>query len=411
MKKFEIPLFYNSNIIDKIRRIRELQDPRKKDLSPSLIKIDDIHIYIGRHFGFCYGVKNAIEICYQTIEKHPNKRIFLLSQMIHNQAVNEDLLENGVSFIMDTHGNQLISWEKINKDDIVIIPAFGTSLKILKILKEKNINTEIFDTTCPFVEKVWNRLEQISRKGFTVVIYGTAQHEETRSTFSRAKKYGASIIVENIKEVKLLCNFISGKENEANIKKIFKNKCSKNFNFKKDLEKVGVVNQTTMLASDTKHIINLFTETLALKYGDDNTKNHIANTRDTLCYATNENQESTLRLLQEDVDLAIIVGGYNSSNTTHLVELTSEKTQNTYFINSAKKILSNNSIKHFNIICKKEIITKHFLPKKECKILLTSGASCPDILLENIIIKLAEINNIKIDPKAIVKDFEMRYQQ
>ena len=411
MKKFHIPLFYNSNIIDKIRRIRELQDPRKKDLSPSLIKIGRIHIYIGRHFGFCYGVKNAIEICYQTIEKYPNKRIFLLSQMIHNQAVNEDLVENGVSFIMDTHGNQLINWDNIHKDDIVIIPAFGTSLEILEILKDKDINTEKFDTTCPFVEKVWNRLEHISEKGFTVVIYGTAQHEETRSTFSRAKKYGPSIIVENIKEVQILCDFISGKESEVNIKKIFQNKCSENFNFKKDLEKLGVVNQTTMLASDTKHIIDLFTNTFMLKYGEDNIKNHIANTRDTLCYATNENQESTLRLLQEEVDLAIIVGGYNSSNTTHLVELTSETKKNTYFINSAQKILPNNSIKHFDIVLKKEIITKHFLPNKKCKILLTSGASCPDILLENIIIKLAKINNIIIDPKVIVEDFAMRYQQ
>jgi len=411
MKKFQIPLFYNSNIIDKIRRIRELQDPRKKDLSPSLIKIDGLHIYIGRHFGFCYGVKNAIEICYQTIQKYPNKRIFLLSQMIHNQAVNEDLLENGVSFIMDTHGNQLISWNNINKDDIVIIPAFGTSLEILEILKEKNINTEKFDTTCPFVEKVWNRLEQISRKGFTVVIYGTAQHEETRSTFSRAKKHGPSIIVENIKEVQALCNFMSGKESELNMKKIFKNKCSENFNFKKNLEKLGVVNQTTMLASDTKHIIDLFTDTLVLKHGEHNIQNYIANTRDTLCYATNENQESTLRLLQEEVDLAIIVGGYNSSNTTHLVELTSETTKNTYFINSAKKISQNNRIKHFDIVLKQEIITKQFLPKKKCKILLTSGASCPDILLENIILKLAAINNITIDQKEIVKDFEIRYQQ
>ena len=135
MKKFQIPLFYNSNIIDQIRRIRELQDPRKKDLSPSLIKIDRIHIYIGRHFGFCYGVKNAIEICYQTIEKYPNKRIFLLSQMIHNQAVNEDLLENGVSFIMDTHGNQLINWDNINKEDIVILNPL---LKIDSFKKRRN---------------------------------------------------------------------------------------------------------------------------------------------------------------------------------------------------------------------------------------------------------------------------------
>ncbi len=410
MKKFEIPLFYNSSIIESVRKIREQQDPRKKDLSPSLIKIGGISIYIGRHFGFCYGVKNAIEICYQTIEKYPNKRIFLLSQMIHNQAVNEDLIQNGISFIMDTNGNQLIDWHNINKDDIIIIPAFGTSLEILQILKKKNINTEKFDTTCPFVEKVWNRLQQISTRGFTVIIYGTAKHEETRSTFSRAKKHGPSIIVENIKEVQLLCDFILGKKNEVEIKNIFQNKYSNNFNFKKDLQKVGVVNQTTMLASDTKQIIDLFTNALTLVYGERNIKNHIANTRDTLCYATNENQESTLRLLKEDVDLAIIVGGYNSSNTTHLVELTSEKTKNTFFINSADKILTNNTIKHFDIILKKEIITKNFLPLKKCKILLTSGASCPDIILEEIMMKLTKINKVKINEKEIIKAFEMQYK-
>ena len=366
-------------------------------------------IYLGRHFGFCYGVKNAIEICYQALNKYPNKKIYLLSQMIHNQVVNQDLLENGISFIMDTNGEQLIDWKNITKNDIVIIPAFGTSLEVLEILKTKEICTEEFNTTCPFVSKVWNRLEQIAKRGYTIVIYGTANHEETRSTFSRAKKHGSSIIVENINDAQLLCNFIKGEVNKEEIQKHFYLKYSNNFNISQDLKKLGVVNQTTMLASDTQEIINLFTNTFQTIHKTNDTSQYVANTRDTLCYATHENQESTLNLLKYNTDLAIVVGGYNSSNTTHLVELSSQTTK-TYFINSSDKIKLNNSICHFDIKTKKEITTYDFMPENKCKIILTSGASCPDIILENILLKLAELKKEIISQKDIISNFSKKYE-
>ena len=409
MKKFNVPLYYQSNIIEEIRKIREDYDPRKKDLSPSIIHIGELEFYIGRHFGFCYGVKNAIEICYQLIKQYPKNKIYLLSQMIHNQIVNQDLQDNGVSFIMDTMGTQLIPWEKINKNDIVIIPAFGTSLETLKILQEKKINTEKFNTTCPFVSKVWNRLGQISKQGYTVVIYGTANHEETRSTFSRASQYGPTIIVENTAEAHLLCDFIKHEKNLSKIDEVFQKKWSKNFNTNTDLIKLGVVNQTTMLASETEKIINLFSDAFKTKHKTDDISDYIANTRDTLCYATHENQESTINLLNNNVDFTIIAGGYNSSNTTHLVELASKKTT-TFFINSADKISMNNSITHFDIITKKEVTTDHFLPKKKCKIILTSGASCPDIILENIMLKIAEINKEPIIEKEIITRFKQDHE-
>ena len=408
MKKFNIPLFYKSNIIEEIRKIREKYDPRKKDKAPSVINLEKMDIYIGRHFGFCFGVKNAIEICYQAIEQYPNKQIYLLSQMIHNQVVNEDLMENGILFIMDTNGNQLIEWSEIKKNDIVIIPAFGTSLEVLKILKEKKINTQQFNTTCPFVSKVWNRSEQLAKKGYTIIIHGKANHEETRSTFSRSKKYGPTIIVETIQDVVLLCDLMENKNNKNYFYAKFQHKYSENFNPEVDLMKIGVVNQTTMLASETKEIIDLFTTRLKKIHGPENITNHIANTRDTLCYATNENQESTLELLKHDVDIAIIVGGYNSSNTTHLAELTSKKIK-TFFINSEYKIELNNNIIHFDIETKKEVKTSGFLPNKKCKIILTSGASCPDIILENIMIKLAKIQNQTIQKNTILREFEMKY--
>ena len=408
MKKFNIPLFYKSNIIEEIRKIREKYDPRKKDKSPSIIKLKQMDLYIGRHFGFCFGVKNAIEICYEAIQKYPNKQIYLLSQMIHNQVVNADLIENGILFIMDTQGNQLIEWSEIQKNDIVIIPAFGASLEVLKILKNKKINTKQFNTTCPFVSKVWNRSEQLAKKGYTIIIHGKANHEETRSTFSRSKKYGPTIIVETTDDVIFLCDFIANKQNKDHFYQRFQHKYSKYFNPEIDLMKIGVVNQTTMLASETKDIIDLFTDRLKKIYGHENINNHIANTRDTLCYATNENQESTLELLKNDVDIAIIVGGYNSSNTTHLAELASKKIK-TFFINSENKIELNNNITHFDIKTKKEVKTIGFLPNKKCKIILTSGASCPDIILEKIMMKLATIQNETIQKNNILREFELKY--
>ena len=408
MKKFDVPLYYKSNIIERIRKIREKYDPRKKDISPSIIHIGDIEFYIGRHLGFCYGVKNAIEICYQTIEKYPNKKIYLLSQMIHNQIVNNDLQEQGISFIMDTAGNQLIPWNNINKNDIVIIPAFGTSLEVLHILQEKQISTEKFNTTCPFVSKVWNRSKKIANQGYTIIIHGTANHEETRSTFSRAKQDAPTIIVENLKDVNFLCDFMRGKKTIAEVYQKFKNKHSLNFNMKHDLKRIGVVNQTTMLASETKNIIDQFEKTLQSIHSTADITKYLANTRDTLCYATNENQDSTLQLMQQNADLAIIAGGYNSSNTTHLVELTSKKVK-TFFIDSDKKISLNNSINHFNIKTKREVKTDNLLPSKKCKIILTSGASCPDIVLENIMKKIVKIKNIEINEEMIIKNFELKY--
>jgi len=408
MKKFNVPLYYHSNIIREIREIREKYDPKKKDISPSIINIGDIDFYIGRHFGFCYGVKNAIEICYQAIKKYPKKKIYLLSQMIHNQMINNDLNENGILFIMDTEGNQLIPWNNIEKNDIVIIPAFGTSLEVLEILKKKQINTEKFNTTCPFVSKVWNRSKQIAAEGYTIIVYGRSKHEETRSTFSRAKKYGPAIIVENIKDVNFLCEFMLGKKTILETYEQFQNKYSKGFNMKHHLSKVGVVNQTTMLASDTKNIIDLFSTTLQSIHKTADISSYLANTRDTLCYATNENQESTLQLLKHNVDLSIVAGGYNSSNTTHLVELISKKTK-TFFINSENKISLKNTITHFNIKTKKEIQTDNFLPHKKCKIILTSGASCPDLVLENIIKKIMQIKKENINEKNIIDNFELRY--
>lgn len=388
MKKFDIPQFYKSPVISLIKEKRKNDDRLKKDTSPTKLNFGNVEIILARHFGFCYGVENAIEISYKTIEENPGKRIFLLSEMIHNPGVNEDLLSRGVRFIMDTSGEQLIDWNELTNEDIILIPAFGTTIEIENKLKEIGIDTQRFNTTCPFVEKVWNRSNQLGDKNYTVIIHGKNYHEETRATFSHAITNSNSVIVRDMKETKILADIILGKIEPENFYSYFDGKYNEGFNINLHLNKIGVVNQTTMLASETQEIADYLRNTMIQKFGIENIKEHFADTRDTLCYATNDNQDATLTLLNNEADLAIVVGGYNSSNTTHLVELL-EKKFPVYFISSQEKIESKNSILHFDIHSKKEIKTENYLPQKEkVNIILTSGASCPDAVVEMIMYKL-----------------------
>lgn len=362
----------------------------KKDFTPTLLDFGPLQIYLARHFGFCYGVENAIEIAFRTIEENPGKRIFLLSEMIHNPQVNADLKERGVQFMQDTHGNQVISFDSLTKEDVVIIPAFGTTLAIEEKLESIGIPTQKYNTTCPFVEKVWNRSEQIARNKYTVVVHGKPSHEETRATFSHAASAAPTIIVKNMEEAIVLSEYMMGKKDKAGFYKSFAGRYSEGFDIDRDLQQIGVVNQTTMLASDTQAIADFLKEVMIKKYdlAENNTGGHFADTRDTLCYATNDNQSAVYGLLETEADLAIVVGGYNSSNTSHLVELCEQKIA-TYFISSEEKIISNTLIRHYNFHNKSEIVTEQFLPQKRpLKILMTSGASCPDALVEGVIAKI-----------------------
>lgn len=396
MKTFDIPIFYRSNIINKVKQFRKLNDPRKKDFSPTKLQFGPVNFLIARHFGFCYGVENAIEIAYKAIEENAGKRIFLLSEMIHNPEVNRNLIEHGIQFLMDTYGNQLIPFEELMPEDIVIIPAFGTTIEIEQLLIEKDIEVQKYNTTCPFVEKVWKRSYKLGADGYAVVIHGKARHEETRATFSHSSVSAPSVIVKDLEETKLLANFIKGEKPLTEFYKAFEGKYSENFEPAEHLNKLGVVNQTTMLATETQEIANYLKEVLIDKFGEENYKTHFADTRDTLCYATNDNQRATYALLEAEADLAIVVGGYNSSNTSHIVELCEEKLP-TYFINTADKILDEKTIKHFNLHTREETVTADFLiNKKPVNIILTCGASCPDALIENVMLKLLSyFNNIK----------------
>lgn len=366
----------------------------KKDFTPTLLDFGNLHIYLARHFGFCYGVENAIEIAFRTIDENPGKRIFLLSEMIHNPQVNADLQERGVQFLQDTHGKQLVPFESLTSDDVVLIPAFGTTLPIEEKLKQIGIPTEKYNTTCPFVEKVWSRSEQIAQKNYSIVVHGKPTHEETRATFSHASANTPTVIVNDMKEAIELGRYISGEKPAEQFYEEFKNRYSTNFDVTKHLQRIGVVNQTTMLASDTQAISDYLKQVMKQVYQlDESTiSERFADTRDTLCYATNDNQSAVYGMLETDADLAIVVGGYNSSNTSHLVELCEEKLP-TYFINNADKIISATKMLHFNFHTKQELTTENFLPSKSpVKILITSGASCPDAIVEDVIEKLLEVS-------------------
>ncbi len=390
MKSFQIPDLYKSTIIGGIKEKRRVQDKLKKDFTPTVLDYGSVKFLISRHFGFCYGVENAVEIAYRTIEENPDKRIFLLSEMIHNPDVNADLLSRGVSFIMDTSGKQLIPWVELTSDDVVIVPAFGTTIEIQQRLSEIGINAYQYDTTCPFVEKVWNRATAIGQKDYTIVVHGKPAHEETRATFSHAKENAATVVVKDMKQSIELAKYITGEKPAEQFYEEFSGQFSEGFDVTKDLQRIGVVNQTTMLASDTQGIADYLKQIMVQKHnieGNDVTA-YFADTRDTLCYATNDNQSATYGLLKEDADLVIVAGGYNSSNTSHLVELCEQKLP-TYFISSADKILTKNIISHFDLHSKTEKHTSDFLPQKEqVTIMLTCGASCPDAVVESILLKL-----------------------
>lgn len=406
MKSFDVPVNYRSPLISAIKKRRKDADRMKKDFSPTLLDFGTVKIYLARHFGFCYGVENAIDIAFKTIEENKGKRIFLLSEMIHNPQVNEDLTNSGVQFLQDTSGNQLIPFNALTPDDIVLTPAFGTTLEIEQKLKNIGISPEKYDATCPFVEKVWNRSEAIAQNSYTIVIHGKPNHEETRATFSHAADKAPSVVVKDMAQAKELAKYILNEKPAAQFYADFKSQHSPDFSIDDNLDRIGVVNQTTMLASDTQAIADYLREVMIKKWGEQNIKAHFADTRDTLCYATNDNQTAVTGLLTTPADLAIVVGGYNSSNTSHLVELCEEKLP-TYFINGSDKLLSKETILHYDFHTRMELVSKHFLPDTSPPvILITSGASCPDAVVEGVIDRLCSFFDGSRPIEQIMEEFK-----
>lgn len=406
MRSFDVPIFYKSPLISTIKEARRIRDPRKKDFTPTILDFGPVRFKLARHFGFCYGVEQAVEIAYKALDENPGKRVFLLSEMIHNPDVNRDLQERGAQFLRTTKGEQLISFDALTPEDVVIIPAFGTSVEIEADLKNRNIDTLSYDTTCPFVEKVWKRSAQLGKKEYTIVVHGKRYHEETRATFSHARQGAPVLVVLNMEEAEDLAKVIRGEEGSAFFFERFEGRYSEGFSPEEDLLRIGVVNQTTMLATETAAIATYLRQAMADRYGETDLSNHFADTSDTLCYATNENQTSAKALVDVGADLALVIGGYNSSNTSHLVELC-EDHMPTYFINNQSSIHSLSHIEHFDLHTKSIQQTKNWWPQKEtADVILTAGASCPDILLDEVARKILSWFPSARNEEDVLKEFE-----
>ena len=391
-RTFNIPRFYESPIISTVKASRRSIDTRKRDLSPSVLDFGPVRFKIARHFGFCYGVENAVEIAYRALEENPNKRIFLLSEIIHNPRVNENLRQNGVQFLSDTEGNPLLPFDVLVPEDVVIVPAFGTTLEVEKELNARGVTLSSYNTTCPFVEKVWKRSQEIGKQHYTVVVHGKRYHEETRATFSHAQAEAPVVVVRDLAEAEELAKVIRDEADADFFFEKFEDRYTEGFHPNTHLKRIGVVNQTTMLATETQAIADLLRQAIIARYGEENLTDHFADTKDTLCYATKENQDATLSLIAEGGDVAVVVGGYNSSNTSHLVELCEHKLP-TYFVRDAEELLSPKRIRHLSLETKQVQITDDWLPTEHLNgnpidIVLTAGASCPDILLDEVLRKI-----------------------
>jgi len=405
MRSFDIPEFYRSPIVSRVKARRKALDPRKQDFTPSELDFGKVRVRLARHFGFCFGVENAIEISYRAVDENPGKRIFLLSQMIHNPEVNADLQSRGVQFLHDTLGKELIPLSQLGPEDVVIVPAFGATVELENRLKTLGVDVQKYNTTCPFVEKVWKRSAQLGGDDFTVVIHGKPKHEETRATFSHAAETGHALVVKDAAEAEFLARWMEGpREDVAAFWDVFQSRTTEGFDPQQHLRRVGVVNQTTMLASDTQGIADRVKQAV-----DADPEGQFANTRDTLCYATNDNQSATLgALLAGGADVALVVGGYNSSNTSHLVELCEEHMP-TYFVRNELE-WKEDGVHHFDMHAGQMTVTPQPLPKAGKDggvptVLITSGASCPDASVERVLRRvLAHYGGRDVD--AVLTEFE-----
>ena len=403
-RSFKVPEFYRSPIIRTVKQERLKSDPKKRDVSPSVLDFGPIRFKLARHFGFCFGVENAIEIAYRAIEENPGRRVFLLSEMIHNPEVNADLLSRGVRFLMRTDGTRLLDFSELSAEDVVIVPAFGTTVELQRELGSIGIDPYFYDTTCPFVEKVWKRSEQLGRDSYTVIVHGKRTHEETRATFSHSRQNAPTLIIFDTRDAHFLVDYIKGKRSTAEFVERFRLSMSAGFDPEKHLERLGVINQTTMLATETQEISNIIRQGLLEKYGPKDLKRHFADTRDTLCYATYENQTATRALIEAGADLALVLGGYNSSNTSHLVELCEERMP-TYYIKDASEILDESQIQHFDMVRGEVKRSTNWIPQRRdhqpIEIAVTSGASCPDRTVDQVLSRVLEVFGNALELRSI----------
>jgi 4-hydroxy-3-methylbut-2-enyl diphosphate reductase len=350
----------------------------------------DVTVRLAKQFGFCYGVERAIDLAYAARKVFADRNLFLVGEIIHNPDVNAQLASMGIRTL--TGPCKLTDIDRLSPQDVVIIPAFGAEVAVLERIKARGC--QIVDTTCGDVMSVWKRVRQYADDGVTSVIHGKAGHEETRATSSRARAAGGGrghfVVVYDLAEADLVCDYIRGRGERTAFLDKFRHSVSEGFDPDLHLGKVGVANQTTMLRSETEEVQRRIREAVTARDGSD------GNFRvfDTICGATQERQDALKELLAQPPDLMLVVGGYNSSNTTHLADMGKERAP-TYFILNAACMESTDRIRHFDTHRQVETEDRNWLPSGPVTVGITAGASCPSNLIEDVLRRLMELRGIE----------------
>jgi len=362
------------------------------------LNVEPLTFYLAEEFGFCYGVDRAVELAYESRKMFADKKIFLTSEIIHNPRVNAVLREKGIEFL-SLNNEKLVedNFKQIQSDDVVIIPAFGTTTQELDKLRD--IGCTLVDTTCGSVMNVWKRVSRYGKDGFTAVVHGKYDHEETRATCSRVTQYthGQYLVVRDLEQARYVCRFILGEINKETLLSYFsKEALSPNFDPDRDLKKIGCANQTTMLSSDSIEIADRIQEAMVKRYGRENIDQHFRHF-DTICSATQERQDAVRKLIEQKMDLYLVIGGFNSSNTGHLVEMASEYGP-AFHIQDPSDVISKDEIRHKLPYVKDIHITRDWLPKGRVKIGVTAGASSPNRVIEEVMKRVIEAAELRMPP-------------
>jgi 4-hydroxy-3-methylbut-2-enyl diphosphate reductase len=357
-----------------------------------VLSADGMTVKLAKEFGFCYGVERAIDLAYAARRAYPDRRVFLLGEIIHNPEVNDQIQKLGIVTIAGKPRDEEIN--QLRPDDIVIIPAFGTEVATRKKLEEKGC--QFVDTTCGDVMSVWKRVRQYSKDAVTSIIHGKAWHEETKATSSQARAHGSGhyLVVFTLAETDYVCNYIMKGGNKAEFLEKFKGAYSEGFDPDLHLGAIGVANQTTMLRGETEEVQRRLKSAMIQKHGDGQIERHFR-FFDTICGATQDRQDALEKLLHDPLDLLLVIGGYNSSNTSHLAEMGEAKLP-TYFIKNAAKMVSDKLISHYDQHKGKEVDSHDWLKPGKITVGITAGASCPNNLIEDTIRRLFELRGISV---------------
>jgi 4-hydroxy-3-methylbut-2-enyl diphosphate reductase len=327
-------------------------------------------------------------MAYETREHFPDKHIWITNEIIHNPIVNEHLRQKDISFV-PVDSSHTKDFSQIQSGDVVILPAFGASVEELSLLETKKCL--VVDTTCPWVSRVWNRIAKYEQQEFTAVIHGKYNHEETLATSSRSKHY---LIVQNLDEAAEVCHFILKGGDKQKFLNRFKQAVSPDFDPDRNLLKIGIANQTTMLKSETEQIGKLFEKTMLTKYGPASLDKHFLSPGDTICDATQERQDAILKLINEQIDMVLVIGGFNSSNTGHLQEIAEAHGLKSFHIDGPDCLGPGSTIRHKSTHSDELLETQNFLPAGHVTIGVTSGASTPDQVVEQVLEKIFAISEV-----------------